>query len=138
MRVLLVLVPFLGVCFGVTLKENKYEGIYVAIQDSVTEDQNLIGRIKEIFTDASRLLFRATGERVYFGEINIVVPKSWSPQGDAQPVQQSERGYFKIEDGQLITPRTFGNDICGLGGTYTYLPLSFVKNTSRTDFGKHG
>ncbi|XP_052783512.1 calcium-activated chloride channel regulator 1-like [Mya arenaria] len=137
MRVLLVLVPFLGVCFGVTLKENKYEGIYVAIQDSVTEDQNLIGRIKEIFTDASRLLFRATGERVYFGEINIVVPKSWSPQGDAQPVQQSERGYFKIEDGQLITPRTFGNDICGLGGTYTYLPLSFVKNTSRTDFGKH-
>ncbi|WAR27853.1 CLCA1-like protein, partial [Mya arenaria] len=74
---------------------------------------------------------------VYFGEINIVVPRSWTPQGDAQPVQQSERGYFKIEDGQLITTRIFGNDLCGQGGTYTYLPLSFVKNTSRTDFGKH-
>ncbi|WAR27866.1 CLCA1-like protein, partial [Mya arenaria] len=91
----------------------------------------------DIFTAASRLLFRATEQRVYFGEINIVVPRSWTPQRDAQPVQQSERGYFKIEDGQLITPRTFGNDICGQGGTYTYLPLSFVKNTSRTDFGKH-
>ncbi|XP_052782956.1 calcium-activated chloride channel regulator 1-like [Mya arenaria] len=137
MRVLRVLVPFLGVCFGVTLKDNKYEGIYVAIQNSVVEDQSLIGRIKELFTDASRLLFRATGERVYFGEIDIVVPRSWSPQGDAQPIQQSEREYFKIEDGKLITPRTFGNDLCGQGGTYTYLPLSFVKNTSRTDFGKH-
>ncbi|WAR27850.1 CLCA1-like protein [Mya arenaria] len=93
--------------------------------------------VKDIFTAASRLLFRATEQRVYFGEINIVVPRSWTPQRDAQPVQQSERGYFKIEDGQLITPRTFGNDICGKGGTYTYLPLSFVKNTSRTDFGKH-
>ncbi|WAR27855.1 CLCA1-like protein, partial [Mya arenaria] len=91
----------------------------------------------DIFTAASRLLFRATEHRVYFGEINIVVPRSWTPQRDAQPVQQSERGYFKIEDGQLITPRTFGYDICGQGGTYTYLPLSFVKNTSRTDFGKH-
>ncbi|WAR27849.1 CLA4A-like protein [Mya arenaria] len=91
----------------------------------------------DIFTAASRLLFRATEQRVYFGEINIVVPRSWTPQRDAQPVQQSERGYLKVEDGQLITPRTFGNDICGQGGTYTYLPLSFVKNTSRTDFEKH-
>ncbi|WAR27856.1 CLCA1-like protein [Mya arenaria] len=137
MRVLLALSFFIGICYGVTLKDNKYEGIYVVVHNLVAEDQDLIDRIKEIFTAASRLLFMATEHRVYFGEINIVVPRSWTPQGDAQPVQQSERGYFKIEDGQLITPRTFGNDVCGQGGTFTYLPLSFVKNTSRTDFGKH-
>ncbi|XP_052783530.1 calcium-activated chloride channel regulator 1-like [Mya arenaria] len=137
MRVLFALAFFIGVCYGVTLKDNRYEGLYVAVNELVTEDLSLIDRIKEIFTAASRLLFRATEHRVYFGEIKIIVPRSWTPQGDAQPVQQSERGYFKIEDGQLITPRTFGNDLCGQGGTYTYLPLSFVKNTSRTDFGKH-
>ncbi|WAR27847.1 hypothetical protein MAR_013551 [Mya arenaria] len=50
----------------------------------------------DIFTAASRLLFRATEERVYFGQINIVVPISWSQQGEAQPVKQSERGHFKV------------------------------------------
>ncbi|WAR27854.1 CLCA1-like protein [Mya arenaria] len=43
--------------------------------------------IVDIFTAASRLLFRATEQRVYFGEINIVVPRSWTPQRDSPTVR---------------------------------------------------
>ena len=44
----------------VTLQDNGYRNMVIAINERVPEDPNLIERIKMIFTDASRFLYKAT------------------------------------------------------------------------------
>lgn len=46
---------------SVTVENGGYKNIVVAIGDKVPEDANLIQRLKDDFTEASRFLFQATG-----------------------------------------------------------------------------
>lgn len=34
--------------------------------------------LKEVLTEASRLLFEATNFRAYFGTVNILIPRFWT------------------------------------------------------------
>ena len=43
---------------AITIKDNGYKNILVAIDDQVPEDANLVERIKKMFTDASQLLYK--------------------------------------------------------------------------------
>ena len=44
----------------VTLQDNGYRNLVIAINERVPEDPNLLERIQMIFTDASRFLYKAT------------------------------------------------------------------------------
>ena len=45
---------------GISISNNGYQGIVVAIADDVTEDEQLVARIQDVFTAASQLLYTAT------------------------------------------------------------------------------
>ncbi|KAK2157780.1 hypothetical protein NP493_1848g00070 [Ridgeia piscesae] len=67
----------LGERAKITLVNNGYEGMLVAIAESVpiSESDEIILRIKLFFTFASKDLFQATYHRVYFRNVTILVPK---------------------------------------------------------------
>ncbi|XP_070541151.1 calcium-activated chloride channel regulator 1-like [Ptychodera flava] len=60
------------------LENNGYIGIIIGIDDRVQENSKLIDEIKDIFTDGSAELYKATRKRAYFRQITITVPSHWS------------------------------------------------------------
>ena len=45
---------------SITIENNGYRGILIAIHEDVTENWSLVERIKEVFTSASAFLYSAT------------------------------------------------------------------------------
>ena len=58
---LLLLMPWVPSRAQITITNNAYSGILVAIEDSVDEDPNLIQGIRNAFTEASQALYDITG-----------------------------------------------------------------------------
>ncbi|XP_078492119.1 calcium-activated chloride channel regulator family member 3-like [Ciona intestinalis] len=63
---------------SVTLQDNGFDGVLIAINPTIAEDPRIITNIKNMFTRASPTLFTATKKRAYFRNINILVPKTWT------------------------------------------------------------
>ncbi|KAJ8047673.1 Fibronectin type III domain-containing protein 3B [Holothuria leucospilota] len=67
---------------SITLVNGGYEGIVVAIHESVAQDdnENLVHQIKDVMTTASRHLYNATEGRTgkYFRKVSILIPPSWN------------------------------------------------------------
>ena len=59
--VLLLLVLWVPSRAEITITNNAYSGILVAIEDSVDEDLNLLQNISDAFTQASQFLYEITG-----------------------------------------------------------------------------
>lgn len=66
----------------VNLINNGYDGIVIAINPSVPEDEKLIENIKEMVTEASTYLFYATKRRVYFRNVRILIPMTWKSKSE--------------------------------------------------------
>ena len=62
----------------VSLVENGYEGLVVAISPEEEENPNLVESIKDLMTKASAELYGATRQRAYFKEVTILVPQTWN------------------------------------------------------------
>ena len=62
----------------VSLVENGYEGLVVAISPEEEENPNLVESIKDLLTKASAELYGATRQRAYFKEVTILVPQTWN------------------------------------------------------------
>ena len=59
--IVLLLLMFGSSCRAeITIKDNGYRGILIAIHDSVDEDSNLLEGIREAFTEASEFLHNVT------------------------------------------------------------------------------
>ncbi|XP_052784082.1 calcium-activated chloride channel regulator 4A-like isoform X2 [Mya arenaria] len=137
----MILVIFLTVCSftsAIVLKDNGYEDVNIVIQDSVEPNWTLIERIKKVFTDASRRLFEATENRVYYRRINIILPKTWTVKGENNFKVQSllVKGYVTVEEGILKQPHVRQQG-CGEEGQYMYLTPSFLLKNGSTIYGKH-
>ncbi|CAK8682033.1 unnamed protein product [Clavelina lepadiformis] len=61
----------------VTISNNGYHGLLIAINFEVPESSQLIDAIKEVWTNASKPLYTVTKQRAYFDQITILVPKFW-------------------------------------------------------------
>ncbi|EGW14783.1 Epithelial chloride channel protein [Cricetulus griseus] len=74
----------------VHLNNNGYEGVVIAINPSVPEDDRLIQSIKEMVTQASTYLFEASKGRFYFRNVSILVPMTWKSKSEyLTPKQES-------------------------------------------------
>ncbi|XP_004480963.2 calcium-activated chloride channel regulator 1 [Dasypus novemcinctus] len=61
----------------IQLNNNGYEGIVIAIDSNVPEDETLIQQIKDMVTQASPYMFEATEKRFYFKNVAILIPEKW-------------------------------------------------------------
>uniref|UniRef100_T1II73 VWFA domain-containing protein n=1 Tax=Strigamia maritima TaxID=126957 RepID=T1II73_STRMM len=131
----------------ISIQNNRYKGVVIAIHNSVAEDHRIIDNLKELFTNASETLYKMTRNRSYFDDIAIIVPANWSKQ--VEYVQTIGGNRFSIADFRVDQPNEmYGNvpytlqaDSCGKSGQYVHLTPEFVKelhgNTAKS-FGDPG
>jgi hypothetical protein len=62
---------------SINLVDNGYEDVLIAINRDLPEDRSLIDTIKQLITDSSPVLFRATRKRAYYKYVTILVPETW-------------------------------------------------------------
>ncbi|XP_077986468.1 calcium-activated chloride channel regulator 1-like [Glandiceps talaboti] len=60
------------------LIDNRYTTLLIAINENVTEDHRIVDVLQDIYKDASEELYQATNKRAAYGEITILIPKTWS------------------------------------------------------------
>ncbi|XP_066232796.1 calcium-activated chloride channel regulator 2 isoform X1 [Saccopteryx leptura] len=127
----------------VQLRDNGYDGLLVAINPQVSEDQKLIPNIKEMITEASSYLFNATKRRVFFRNIKILIPATWKANNYSKIKQES---YEKAN--VIVTnwygphgddPYTLQYRGCGKEGKYIYFTSDFLLNDDLTaGYGSRG
>ncbi|XP_039339079.1 calcium-activated chloride channel regulator 2-like isoform X2 [Mauremys reevesii] len=141
LRTLLTLAAARGA--AVLLQGNGYDGLLVAINPQVPEDQKLLANIKEMITEASFYLFNATQRRVYFQNIKILIPATWKANSYGKPKHESyEKAevivaapYWKHGD----EPYTLQYGECGNMGKYIHFTPNFLVNDYLIDvYGSRG
>ncbi|XP_040088334.1 calcium-activated chloride channel regulator 1 [Oryx dammah] len=127
----------------VNLINNGYEGIVIAINPSVPEDEKLIQNIKEMVTEASTYLFHATKRRVYFRNVSILIPMTWKSKSEyLMPKQESydqadvivANPYLKYGD----DPYTLQYGRCGEKGQYIHFTPNFLLTNNLPIYGSRG
>ncbi|CAM5162076.1 unnamed protein product [Natator depressus] len=128
---------------AVLLRGNGYDGLLVAINPQVPEDEKLLASIKEMITEASFYLFNATQRRVYFQNIKILIPATWKANNYGKPKHESyEKAevivaapYWKHGD----EPYTLQYGECGSMGKYIHFTPNFLVNDYLIDvYGSRG
>ncbi|XP_077862869.1 calcium-activated chloride channel regulator 1-like [Saccoglossus kowalevskii] len=119
---------------SITISDNGYDGIVVAIHKDVTEHRILIEKIKDVFTEASAFLYRATKHRVYFRNITILVPARWSEDlGYRMATTETyETAHFRVDKKGTAGDRPYARqiDCCGKPGLYVQMTETFFTNVS--------
>ncbi|MBN3289814.1 CLCA1 regulator, partial [Polypterus senegalus] len=118
----------------IELVDNGYRNIVIAIHKAVPENPQLIDKIKEMLKEASNYLYVATRFRVFFKEVKILLPDTWTPKPDLYKKAATET-YSQanvIIAGQKITkedePYTLQYGGCGKEGRYTHFTPNFLLN----------
>ncbi|XP_078459605.1 calcium-activated chloride channel regulator 3A-1-like [Lampetra planeri] len=116
---------------NVKLVDHGYEGLVVAIHPSVSENEQLVIKIKEVITAASARLYSSTGRRAFFRNVTILLPASWSPhEGYGRPSTEA----FNTADVVVAQPHDSSNDapytvqfgLCGEKGQHIRLAPSYL------------
>ncbi|XP_006813357.1 calcium-activated chloride channel regulator 1-like [Saccoglossus kowalevskii] len=119
----------------VTLINNEYHDIVIAIEDNVPEDKALLDKIQEVFTDASAFLCEITRYRAYFKSITILVPKSWTddPQYETHNYETYETSDIRIDDTDHDGPYVMKPTPCGEVGDYMHLTADYLMDSTIAD-----
>ncbi|XP_008057657.1 epithelial chloride channel protein-like [Carlito syrichta] len=127
----------------VNFNGNGYDGIVIAINPSVPEDEKLIQNIKEMVTEASTYLFHATKRRAYFRTVSILIPMTWKSKSEyLMPKQESydqadvivATPYLKYGD----DPYTLQYGQCGDKGQYIHFTPNFLLANNLPIYGPRG
>lgn len=127
----------------VHLNNNGYEGVVIAINPSVPEDERLIPSIKEMVTQASTYLFEATKRRFYFRNISILVPMTWKSKSEyLLPKRESfDKADVIVADPYAKStdfPYTLQYGQCGQRGKYIHFTPNFLLTENLNIFGPRG
>ncbi|XP_051869142.1 calcium-activated chloride channel regulator 1-like [Pristis pectinata] len=130
-----LLCTFITKCSGVKLVNNGYRDIVIAINPDVF-DENLIESIKEMVLEASTYLHRATKQQLYFSEVKILLPFTWTVNSSL--VQRSTTQSYAKADVIIAeqylkhgdTPYTLQYGGCGEKGRYIHFTPNFILNDS--------
>ncbi|XP_071505436.1 calcium-activated chloride channel regulator 1-like [Diadema antillarum] len=101
------------------LQNGKYTNILIAIDSDVEEDDMLIEHIKDTFKTGSGILFNATHNRLYWGEIQILVPITWSRKPDVYETvtyQSFGSANIRVVEGAARNPSVTNHAGCGKPG----------------------
>ncbi|XP_071484713.1 calcium-activated chloride channel regulator 1-like [Diadema antillarum] len=101
------------------LQNGKYTNILIAIDSDVAEDDTLIEHIKDTFTTGSEILFNATDRRLSWGEIQILVPITWSRKPDVYETatyQSFGSANIRVVEGAARNPSITNHAGCGVQG----------------------
>ncbi|XP_058572705.1 calcium-activated chloride channel regulator 2 isoform X3 [Neofelis nebulosa] len=128
---------------GVQLQDNGYDGLLIAINPQVSEDQNLIPNIKEMITEASFYLFNATKRRVFFRKIKILIPTTWKANNYSKVKQELyEKANVIVTDwygAHGDDPYTLQYRGCGKEGKYIHFTSNFLlKDDLTAGYGPRG
>ncbi|KAK7070877.1 hypothetical protein SK128_014953 [Halocaridina rubra] len=117
----------------VIVRDNGYENVVVAISPMLREDkaQNIIQAIKVSMTEASEVLFTATKQKLYFKDVKILVPKSWTNTNiDAiattERFEESELRIDLVNSVYNTQPYTVQPGGCGDPGLYIHLTPDYL------------
>ncbi|XP_069497628.1 calcium-activated chloride channel regulator 1-like [Ambystoma mexicanum] len=141
--VLLELRPHALHASQVQLKGNGYEGVVIAINPAVPENEDIIAKIKGMVTDASFYMFNATHRRFFFKDVKILIPKSWTPKNYQKRKHESyEKADVIVADFYVKygdDPYTLQYGGCGQPGKYIHLTPNFLLNDDLIDvYGLRG
>ncbi|XP_006919439.1 calcium-activated chloride channel regulator 1 [Pteropus alecto] len=127
----------------IQLNNNGYEGIVIAIDPNVPEDETLIQQIKDMVTQASPYLFEATEKRFYFKNVAILIPETWKTKPEyVRPKLET----FKNADVLVAESNPPGNDEpyteqmgnCGEKGERIHFTPDFIAGKKLPQYGPQG
>ncbi|XP_046501410.1 calcium-activated chloride channel regulator 1 [Equus quagga] len=127
----------------IQLNNNGYEGIVIAIDPNVPEDETLIQQIKDMVTQASPYLFEATEKRFYFKNVAILIPENWKTKPE---YERPKLETYKNADVLVAEPNPPGNDQpyteqmgkCGEKGERIYFTPDFLAGKRLDEYGPQG
>ncbi|XP_067582888.1 calcium-activated chloride channel regulator 4 [Pseudorca crassidens] len=127
----------------VRLDNNGYEGIIIAIDPAVPEDETLIQQIKDMVTAASTYLFEATEKRFFFKNVSILIPENWKK---IIQYKRPKHESYKHADVLVSPPTLPGRDEpytkqftgCEGKGEYIHFTPDFVLGKKQNEFGPSG
>ncbi|CAD7683099.1 unnamed protein product [Nyctereutes procyonoides] len=124
----------------IQLNNNGYEGIVIAIDPNVPEDETIIQQIKDMVTQASPYLFEATEKRFYFKNVAILIPEKWKTKPEyVRPKLET----YKNADVLVAEQNPLGNDepyteqmgLCGEKGERIHFTLDFLAGKKFSQYG---
>ncbi|XP_044530782.1 calcium-activated chloride channel regulator 1-like [Gracilinanus agilis] len=127
----------------IQLNGNGYDGVVIAINPSVLEDEKLIQKTKEMVTEASTVLFHATNKRAYFRNVSILIPMTWTskPKYLIPKLESYEQADVIIADPYLKygnDPYTLQYGQCGEKGRYIHFTPNFLLGDNLNIYGSRG
>ncbi|XP_032883726.1 calcium-activated chloride channel regulator 1-like [Amblyraja radiata] len=140
----LSLCTYIESCFGLSLVDNGYRNLVIAIKPSIKHNEMLLEKIQTMITDASLYLYRATKNKVYFSDVKILLPSSWPGNSSIQrPATESyeKASVIIAEENPKYgdTPYTLQYGGCGEKGQYIHFTPNFILNDSLLPiYGKKG
>ncbi|XP_032883719.1 calcium-activated chloride channel regulator 1-like [Amblyraja radiata] len=139
-----LLCTYIESCFGLSLVDNGYRDLVIAIKPSIKHNEMLLEKIQTMITDASLYLHRATKNMVYFSDVKILLPSTWP--GNSSILRPKTQSYEKAsviiaEENPKYgdTPYTLQYGGCGEKGQYIHFTPNFILNDSLLPiYGKKG
>ncbi|KAM5149071.1 calcium-activated chloride channel regulator 1-like isoform 1-T1 [Mantella aurantiaca] len=119
---------------NVQLIDHGYENILIAIHAQVSEDPQIIINLKNMVTEASHHLFKATKRRFFYREVKILIPSSWTAYSLQKPSYEAHQmatiivsnpnGYYGND------PYTLHYKGCENKGQYMHFTPDFLRDDS--------
>ena len=124
----LLLLGFPLVSSRVSLVNNGYKGLVVAISPEEQENSGLIDSIKTLFTSASAELFKVTGGRAFFEEVTILIPMAWNLSVEGSVDETFEEAEFRVAPSNPA----YGHNPYTIQVKYTLLKLFLCCRTEQS------
>ncbi|VDI43233.1 Hypothetical predicted protein [Mytilus galloprovincialis] len=124
-----------------TVSQNGYSGLTVAISNNIVENVALIQKLKDWLTAASRVLYKASKYQLYYKDVTIVLPKTWSMQSSYKKISglKFSRAHVRIDEENPVVgkvPYVFGQTECGKPGQYMHLTTYLLFAGEFAGFGE--
>ncbi|KAF5896863.1 epithelial chloride channel protein-like, partial [Clarias magur] len=120
----------------IRLDGNGYTDILIAISPAVPENEELLHQIKEMFISGSEYLFEALDHKVFFKEVKILVPPTWTTgKYERARTESFSKGRIRIDSPHSVfgdEPFTHQTEGCGKEAEYIHFTPNFFLNNSFT------
>lgn len=115
-------------------KENGGYHLEVVFDDTVDPDEALLENFLELVNKGSKLLYHATGNKVFYSKVEIYLPSGWPVQNgsvDYVPGPEWERADIQVlkhpSANGVPPPASFNHGKCGEQGKYIQMHSQFLK-----------